>query len=145
VKSHETRASRSRSNRQALELSRGFLTEIEVQCATCSRRFKAQWYHAGFSDVVAFTCDRDSSVLMVSLYDKKIESLLGRYPNYAWTASQFKTIESNLRACPCGGTFRHDAKSKCPNCGAILHAKLGPVEFLVVDRLIDGAEKSPWR
>lgn len=122
------------------------MTDVEVRCTNCSKPTKVRVFSAGFMDVIAFTCDRDSTVLTISNYDKKLGSLLGRYPNSAWTEGQFRIVEAQLMTCPCGGAFKHDVRPKCPNCGAILHLdRLGSSEFVVVGKWIDGETQNPWR
>jgi len=122
------------------------LTDSEIKCVNCFRLVKLKIFSAGFMDVIAFTCDRDSTVLTISLYDKKLDALLGRYSNTAWTKEQFRTVEANLIACPCGGSFMHNAQPKCPNCRAILRSdRLGSSEFVVVGKWIDGEKTNPWR
>jgi hypothetical protein len=121
------------------------VTKDEVQCTVCSARINGQVCSAGLSDLVPFTCDRDSTVLTVSIYDKTIDSLLGGRPNSPWTRDHFRTIENYLITCPCGGKFQHDVMPKCPNCGAVLSPPKGHSEFMVVGREIDGEIESPWR
>ncbi len=123
----------------------GRLTDSEVRCTNCSKLIKVKIFSAGFMDVIAFTCDRDSTVLTISTYDKMLDSVLGKYPNSAWTEKQFRMVEAKLMTCPFGGRFKHDAQPKCPNCGATLHFdRPGSSEFVVVGRWIDGEKQNPW-
>lgn len=118
----------------------------EVQCSNCSKLIKVRIYSAGFGDEIPFTCDRDSTVLTISIYNKKLRSILGSYPKSGWTESQARMVEAELKPCFCGGTFKHDAQPKCPNCGAILGVDgLGSSEFVVVGRMVDGEKENPWR
>src|SRR6266705_1482349 len=122
------------------------MTAREVQCSNCLKRIKVDLFSAGMSDVVPFTCDHDSTVVMVATWDKTLDSLLGGYPQSGWTESHYRIVEAHLKSCPCGGTFRRDALPKCPNCGEILHVEgLGRSEFVVVGSLIDGEKESPWK
>jgi hypothetical protein len=122
------------------------MTDREVRCANCLKQVKVKIFSAGLSDVIPFTCDWDSTVLTVSTRDKKLASVLGGYPQSAWTEDQFRKVEAHLITCPYGGTFKHDAAPKCPNCGAILCVDgLGRSAFVVVDRMIDGEKQNPWR
>jgi hypothetical protein len=122
------------------------VTESEARCATCSKRVKVRIYSAGLSDVIAFTCTRDSTVLTISTQDETLSSVLGGYPRTAWSDSQYRMVETQLRPCPCGGTFKHDSLPKCPNCGTILRVEgLGRSEFVVVGRMINGEKQNPWR
>src|SRR5215471_8310828 len=109
------------------------LTKSEVWCSACSNSITVEMYSAGFSDVIAFTCDNDSTVLMVSIYDKMIGSILGTYPGRAWTESEKNKVETQLIPCPCGGTFKRNALPKCPKCNApLIGVPLAPSEFIVV-------------
>jgi len=122
------------------------LTDSDIRCSNCSKLIKVKIFSAGFMDVIAFSCDRDSTVLTISTYDKTLNSLLGKYPNSAWTDKQFRTVEEKLMICSCGGKFKHDAKPKCPNCGAVLpFEKPNSSEFVVVGRWVDGERQDPWR
>ena len=121
------------------------MTQSEVQCENCSKIIKVQIFSAGFNDVGVFTCDRDSTVLTVSVFDKKLYDVVGEHPKGAWTEEHFKKVEAQLINCPCGGTFKHDTLPKCPNCGALLRVRLAPSEYVVVGRYIQGEKQSPWR
>ena len=122
------------------------MTVREVRCETCSKLIKVGVYGAGLSDVIPFTCTRDSTVLILPVHDKKLASVLGGYPPSGWNNSHYLAVENLLKPCPCGGgAFKHDALPKCPNCGAILHIHgLGRSEFVVVGRMIDGEKQDPW-
>ena len=117
-----------------------------MQCANCLTIIKVKIYSAGLSDIIPFTCDRDSTVLALSTQDATIESVLGRYPNSGWSSADYKKVEARLIHCPCGGTFKRDTLPRCPNCGAPLRVEgLGRSEFVVVGKMIDGEKENPWQ
>ena len=97
--------------------------------------------------MIPFRCVRDSTVLVLSVYDKGIERVLGSYPNKVWTPEQFRKVESELAPCSCGGAFMHNAFPKCPNCGSVLRlGGLNPDEVIVVQgKMIDSDKQNVWK
>lgn len=104
-------------------------------------------YGAGLSDVEVFTCDRDSTVLTLPVQGNLLDKAFGgKRPDGVWSIQDLKKLESLLIACPCGGSFRHGALARCPNCGAPLSTEgHGHSTFFVVGKLIDGEKDNPFR
>ena len=122
------------------------MTDQEVRCTSCLKIINVKIYSAGLSDIIPFTCDRDSTVFALSTQDATIQSILGGYPSSGWNSSDYKKIEARLIPCPCGGTFKRGNLPKCPNCGVPLRVEgLGRSEFVVVARMIDGEKDNPWQ
>jgi hypothetical protein len=102
-------------------------------------------FSAGYSDIIPFTCPRDSTVLVIGGHDKRIAEILGRRPNEAWTEEQLRKIEARLIPCSCGARFGRQVLPKCPTCGTELDPPdLGRHWFLVVGDFINGEEQNPW-
>ncbi len=125
------------------------LAKIEVQCRNCQTPITAQVYSAGLSDWNCWTCDQDSTVLTISTWNqtlnRKLESILGSYPNRTWTENQIALVEAQLKPCPCGGTFRMRTDPKCPKCGTVLQiARRKQGEVAIISRHIDGDKQDPW-
>jgi len=120
------------------------MPEASIRCPSCSTLLKVQVIHGGFSDLTAFTCPKDSTVTTVASWDKTIDEILEGFPPTPITDDQWRKLEARLKPCPCGARFRHDVLPKCPSCGRDLRVSLGPSEFIVVGRMIDGARESPW-
>jgi len=121
------------------------LTKRPLSCQNCLREIEVEVYSAGLSDVIPFVCPEDSTVLLVSLYDKMLDKLVDRATKVVITDDDFAKIEGHLRPCSDGGRFRHDAPPRCPRCRAPLRLPpLSPSEFVVVGRMVDGEKESMW-
>lgn len=81
-------------------------------CDHCSKTFRLQSFHAGFSDLVYLYCSRDLHTLVASGYLPDAPPLLR--PADPESVARF---ESRLPACSeCGGEFRYLNPLRCPHC-----------------------------
>lgn len=85
------------------------------QCEHCGRTFRFRIIHNGFNDSAYAYCDECSFTVHLS----------------GWTQAAKRTalrihqritpdLETLLKPCPCGGTFRSSADPKCPHCAKAL-------------------------
>lgn len=125
-----------------------------VQCRNCGSTHAVKHaYHAGFSNLGFLYCNRDTTVLTFSSYDRAYQQLQGAADwKHPWTLahegpeSDVERIESALISCPCGGSFSFKNPLLCPSCRGVL---MGPMSetiyFAIIDRRIDGEEQSVWK
>jgi hypothetical protein len=98
---------------------------MTITCRQCGSKLpltQPYAYHAGFGDEEYGYCDRCPTTVTFSWFD----------PHYSDRLSR-RQVESRLRPCPCGGTFRLKAKPRCPHCrGDLLSKFIGGVYYLVL-------------
>ena len=130
----------------------------KFRCMTCGVEIEGTGkypYHAGFGDVGFLYCDRDTTVLMFSMYDPfytKLFEDLGQEAECPWTYAEegnteaLNLIERNLIGCPCGGQFSFDNHLRCPKCAGVFSEPLSKtIYFIVLDKLLDGNEVNVWK
>lgn len=82
-------------------------------CDVCRGSFRASCFHAGFSELQYFFCDRGPHTLAVSSYVDGVPPLL-EYVQPETVAP----FEAMLPPCRCGGSFAYLNPFRCPHCGA---------------------------
>ena len=125
-----------------------------VKCRACGSTYPVKHiYHAGFSDTGFLYCDRDTTVVTFSSFDKIFEQLQsGVTAKHPWALGEegpeedIRQIESHLIRCPCGGKFSFSNPLLCPNCrGVLLEPMTKVIYFVVLDRWIDGEKQRIWQ
>jgi hypothetical protein len=92
-------------------ITRGNVSLLCV-CDLCSRSFRLQSFHAGFSNRVYFYCSNAPHTLTASAYLEDAPPLLNP-PD----PSALARFEAGLPDCArCGGNFRYLNPLRCPNC-----------------------------
>jgi hypothetical protein len=94
----------------------GFVTPGNVSllcvCDFCRKSFRVQSFHAGFSDLTYFYCDRGPHTLVASSYLPDAPPLLVKADS-----ESVRRFESRLPPCArCGGAFRYYNPFLCPHC-----------------------------
>ncbi len=125
-----------------------------VKCRQCDSTYPVKHtYHAGFSELGFLYCDRDTTVVTFSTWDKVFERLRGELgAKHPWVLGDkalredVRHIESHLIRCPCGGKFSFGNRLLCPNCRGVLSEPISKtIYFIVLDRWIDGEKESIWQ
>ncbi len=123
---------------------------LKLICSSCHRVLEAKQdhpYHAAFSDQGFLYCDKDSTVLVFSSFDKMFEMLVGP-GKHPWTLDNKKRriVENALINCPCGGRFAFNNPLRCPECGNVISGTLlETVYYYVLGQLVDGEKERIWR
>jgi hypothetical protein len=104
-----------------------------------------RYHHAGFSDQGFAYCDRDSTVVTFSVYDRVYMRLApSRTFPERLPAAELKAVEDHLLPCPCGGRFRFTNKPLCPHCFKPVDELADQSTVFILGRRIDGEKANVW-
>lgn len=121
---------------------------FELKCPTCRGVFRPaapRFFHAGFGNEGFLYCDRDTSILVFSSYNRSYTQLVGDKHPWMLSANEQGFVEGHLKPCPCGGSFLFKNPPRCPHCGASIASLLpSKIYYVVVDRIIDGNGEDVW-
>lgn len=118
-------------------------------CKNCSKKIKIKQeypYHAGFSNRGFLYCDKDSTILLFSSYDKYYSKLVNDKQPWMLTARDKQKVERGLIDCPCGGKFLFKNKPRCPFCNKSIQNLLpAKIYYVILGKVIDGDKEIIWR
>ena len=80
-------------------------------CPHCEKAYTISTYHIDFSDVNELRCCSCASTLSLNIYSPKHLKLYEKYG--AYNENFVIELESMLKPCKCGGTFRFEAPYRC--------------------------------
>ena len=109
-----------KETRESLEAGMD-LELTELACPTCDARLYSGW-RSPFVDDCQYCCTgcaRRVEVLHLDLIAAEIRERIDAADESFWV-QYHRQIESRLAACPCGGTFAHDAPRRCLACATLL-------------------------
>lgn len=121
---------------------------MKISCPNCAAEIvvdQPYFYHAAFTDLGFMYCDRDSTVLVFSAYDKVFSSIVGEKVPWALSPLEKEAVEKRVRRCPCGGRFAFDNRPRCTECGASLEKAFPSAEhYVIIAKEIDGENEDIW-
>lgn len=90
--------------------------ETTYTCTACERDFIVEQY--SYNGIEAdLRCDKCGIAASFEVYDHRVMALAENVSRF--NRERFiSAIESHLRPCDCGGTFRANAPYRCPHCSA---------------------------
>jgi hypothetical protein len=118
-----------------------------IRCPSCGESFSVkQWWRwgVGNDDVFFLYCDSDSSLV---LFDAETlpRELKGLSP-FSLDDDSKRSIEENLKPCPCGGRFRFDTPLLCPKCeSAISKGYPRAVYYFVISECLRAEKDNIWK
>ena len=118
-----------------------------VRCPSCGEAFSVkQWWRwgVGNDDVFFLYCDSDSSLVLFDAEELPRE--LKELSPFNLDDDGKRSIEENLKPCPCGGRFRFDTPLLCPKCkSAISKGYPKAVYYFVIGERLQAKEDNIWR
>src|SRR5438309_12076697 len=121
------------------------MTAREAPCPHCARLIQFEQYHAGFGDEGYLYCDKDSTVLTWSSYDRVYSSIVRKHP-WMLTDAEKRLVEDALLPCPLGGKFAFSNSPRCPHCSQEIRSLVpDAIHYIVVGRNVTPKDAPVWR
>ena len=118
-------------------------------CKNCHKAIKVKQgypYHAGFGDEGFLYCDKDSTILLFSSYDKYYSKIVNDKHPWVLNKADKERVERELIKCPCGGKFLFKNKPRCPFCNESIQNLLpAKIYYVILGKVIDGDKEKIWR
>src|SRR3989338_5439487 len=121
---------------------------MRLTCPRCHKALHLRQpypYHAGFGEQGFLYCNKDSTVLTFSVFDRRFQKLIGEKMPWTLNSKDKSNVERALKPCPCGGRFRFKNPAKCPHCGKVLRRGItNDIHYIVLGKTMDAARRNMW-
>ncbi len=122
---------------------------MKYECPSCKLTIIAEYpdvIHAGFSGCGFMYCDECGDLLTWSTYDVGYNAAIPENQPWDLTSDEKRRVEKAVIGCACGGTFRFDAKPRCPGCNAEIPGIIpDSIHWVRLKRRIDGEKVNIWK
>ena len=116
------------------------------KCDKCGVEFGYYLVHNGFNDSNYAYCDKCGKVAFLNLHER--DRIFGHNKRFFTFIPQGiigKDMETVIKQCSCGGTFKHDASPRCPLCKNQLSA-IAAKEYIEKNALANWPKnKKRWK